>query len=267
MKDLINEIIEVASKANLKYNPDNFRHDTEESMRALSKLTGVPIGYNVRLLKDYGSGIVQSIEAPETKFENCQEVYIAMLFPQIMRNEFGNVILGKYKLGYFVEALIEARKIAKRRDIENNTTDNNTSLNIKILINMLFSFVTRSNLERAEEVARGVPKHSRHLIFELFDKLNRIDDVYPIRVHVDSIIVSSLIVMPDLSDVELIGYKVIAEPVDPWLQGKKDVVIVDRIRYIVGKAHTFVTMNKREAKNGTLTRKVNELKQRVWENV
>lgn len=259
MEKLIQDIISLAETADFicEQGVKAFAKDTELAMKLISKLSGVPVGYKVRTIMSTGGGIVEAIEGRDIKFENCQEIYISMLYPSVMRNEHYDVKFGVHKLGVFVEALYEARKRTKR------LPNQNVSRNIKILTNMLYGFVNRIDEPWAEEVSNNVPTISRQLIALLFDKLYGTDDVYPIRVHVDSIIVTSLHSKVDLSDISMGVYKLFVEDYE---FRNKDVVIQDRIRYIVGTAKYNKTMHKSEERSGALTKRTHDLRQRVWES-
>lgn len=262
MTTLVETIINNAMKADIRLGQENLRHDVEEAMRVLNAITGVPVGYNVRKVNQTGGGIVEVIDAKQFKFTNCQEVSFSQMYPYILRNEYGNLLIGGYYIKDLVDGLLEARRETKKDEWYGET-----SVKIKVLLNLLFTFIIRSDLVWADGVAQGVPAHGRRLSSELFDKLYDIDDVYPVRVHVDEIFITSLNGKVDLSHIEMGDYPISIDGLDSYRTGAKDLVIFDRIRYVIGNGRCFKTMHKLEEKNGFLTRRTAELQQRVWEKV
>lgn len=268
MTTLVETIINTAMKADIRIGQEHFSHDMEEAMRALKTITGVPVGYKIRRAIKFG-GIVEVIDAKHYKFTNCQKVSFGQMYPYILRNVYGNLPIGGYCIKDLVDGLLEARRTTKNDGwlTKNDSLYGNTSVKIKVLLNLLFTFITRSELVWADEVTQGVPAHGRLLSSKLFDKLYDIDDVYPVRIHTDEILVTSLNGKVDLSHIEMGDYPIYVDELDSYRTGAKDLVILDRIRYIVGDGRCFKTMHKMEEKNGFLTRRTVELQKRVWERV
>ena len=262
MTTLVETIINAAMNADIKLGKGNLSHDTEQAMKTLSKITGVPVGYNVRTIIHTGGGIAEAVDDYRFKFNHCQEVTFSQMYPYILRNEYGDHLVGGYYIKDLVDGLIEARKATKT-----DTWYGDTSIKIKVLLNLLYTFIIRSDLVYADDASKGVCTHGRRLIAELFDKLYELDDVYPVRVHIDEIFITSLNGKVEIPPIDMGDYPINIDEIDSHISGSKDLVIVDRIRYIVGRAKRFNTIHMHEEKNGLLTRRVSELQKRVWRKV
>ena len=243
-RKLIKKIIHAAETMKIDMKGNAFGVNYEIVCMVLSELSGVPYGRVMRTLSKFGGGCVASTRQTRYKYQNCQEVYFSLMYPTISMNEYGDMQFGKYLLGDFIRCLIGARKVSK------TFGDCSVSGKIKYMINMLFGFISRSELEWADEYTKGVPATGRRLIGELTDALYNVDDVYPIHVNTDMVIITSLHEREDLSEVldMFDGYQLFADRLDG------DVVIFDRIRYIVGKAERFPTIHRAQTRSASLTR-------------
>lgn len=243
-RKLIKEIIWTAETMNIDLKASAFGSNCNVVYKAISELSGVPLGRVMRNINKFGGGCVASIRQTRYKYQNCQEVYFSLMYPTISMNEYGDMQFGKYLIGDFIRCLVGARKLSK------TFGDCSVSGKIKYMINMMFGFISCSELEWADEYTKGVPATGRRLIGGLTDALYNVDDVYPIHVNTDMVIITSLHEREDLSEVldMFDGYQLFADRLDG------DVVIFDRIRYIVGKAERFPTIHRTQTRSASLTR-------------
>lgn len=243
-RKLIKKIVHAAEHMEIDMKASAFGTNYDMVCKVISELSGVHLAHEMRSITKFGGGCVESTTQTRYKYQNCQEVYFSLMYPTISLNEYGDMQFGEYSLGDFIRCLFGARKLSK------TFANHSVSGKIKYMINMLFGFISRSELEWADEYTKGVPATGRRLISELTDALYGVCDVYPIYVNTDTVIITSLHEQNDLSEVlgMFDGYKIFTEK----LNG--DVVIFDRTKYIVGKAERFATIHKSEARKQTLTR-------------
>lgn len=238
IRELIKNIIQEADDCKADLRASFFGENEYTFARIISRLSGVPMGSVPRPSNLFGgTGIHEMSMNTKYKYPNCKEVYISLLYPTITLNDFGDRQFGKYSVNDFMYALIHTRQTAKKM-----FPDSNISAVIKCMINYMYGFIIRSELDWADEYAKHVPARGRELITELVLKIADTPKVHPIWVNTDCVIVSSIseeVELPDLTNC-LEGYKV-------YVENMHDVVLIDKIRYVEGgKARGYVTAYKED---------------------